>query len=161
MRKGIFNIVALEANQLPFANNHPHCWAHGELVCLCRHNDQAGILTEYDIPGGGVEPGDTLEETVVKECLEEVGMLVNGIEILDAVDIQHHEHSLPDRAERYSGTHNTYYAAVYVGQDASLHGDDDDTMHYEWLTVLEAIQRIEQGPVSPFNAGRIKALQLL
>lgn len=43
------------------------------LLQHCRHADGSEY---YDLPGGGQNPFETMEETVVRECLEETGYAV-------------------------------------------------------------------------------------
>lgn len=43
-------------------------------ILLAKHRDSEGIW--YCLPGGGQEHGETVEEAVVRECLEETGLRV-------------------------------------------------------------------------------------
>src|SRR5258706_1005519 len=41
------------------------------------------LLGEWSIPGGTLELGETLEEGVARELLEETGLTVRGIELIE------------------------------------------------------------------------------
>jgi 8-oxo-dGTP diphosphatase len=42
--------------------------------------DQRGVY--YILPGGGQQPGETMEDAVKRECLEEVGLKVSVLQLL-------------------------------------------------------------------------------
>jgi ADP-ribose pyrophosphatase YjhB (NUDIX family) len=46
----------------------------GRKVCLVRHTYVSG----WHLPGGGVDVGETLEQAVIREVLEETGMALTG-----------------------------------------------------------------------------------
>ena len=41
---------------------------------------------EWSLPGGAVEPGETLEEAVVREVAEEIGLSVEVVEVVAVLD---------------------------------------------------------------------------
>ena len=46
----------------------------GRILLLCKEGYPGG--RRYALPGGGQDPGETLEEALVRECLEEIGVQV-------------------------------------------------------------------------------------
>ena len=60
-------------------------------VLLLKHRDSVGDW--YSLPGGGQKHGETLEEAVRRECLEETGLQVRMGRLLFVRDYiaQHHE----------------------------------------------------------------------
>lgn len=51
----------------------------GEIL-FCRQPDNRGVYPgEWGVPGGGVEPNETLAQAVQREVQEEVGLLVDTI----------------------------------------------------------------------------------
>ena len=45
-----------------------------------------GAAPFYDLPGGGIEPGESESRTLAREFLEETGLVVSGGEVLCRVD---------------------------------------------------------------------------
>jgi len=66
-------------------------------ILLIKHVDENGSW--YGLPGGGQEHGETLEEAVRRECLEEVGVQVRIGRLLFVRDYigKHHEFAEEDR----------------------------------------------------------------
>ncbi|MCM0080879.1 NUDIX domain-containing protein [Geomonas sp. Red32] len=63
-------------------------------VLLLLRDDRPDIRypNQWDIPGGGVEPGETPEETIVREMREEIGLELKGAELFERTEF-------PDRIE--------------------------------------------------------------
>ena len=128
-------------------------------VCLCKKPAEGSALVWITLPGGGVEPGDTHVETVIKECMEEVGMLVRGVTPLNLVTLSPGEVNRTERKGKFSAISTTYYLAVFKKMDASLLGHDEDAMQYEWVSISDAIKAVQKGPYSVFTEGRVQALR--
>ena len=56
----------------------------GEKVLMLRKEDQDG--SRFALPGGGQETGESLQETLQRECLEEIGCEVAIRELLHVAD---------------------------------------------------------------------------
>ncbi|OGR74824.1 MAG: hypothetical protein A2X32_07925 [Elusimicrobia bacterium GWC2_64_44] len=67
-------------------------------VLLMRARDRQGVY--YLLPGGGQRHGETLHEALVRECLEETGVLVRPLEARYIRDYiaGHHEFAASDGA---------------------------------------------------------------
>lgn len=134
---------------------------HGHDVCVCTKPSEDGKVVWITFPGGGVEDNDTKEETVVKECLEEVGILVKQVRAMNIVTLTEAAVNKQSRVGMYSGIETHYYTAEYHKLDKSVLGSDNDAMNYRWVSVTKAIEMVTNGPWSIFTAGRIQALQAL
>lgn len=113
----------------------------------------------YEFPGGGIEPKDSETETVVKEALEEVGILVRNpvnLHLRYCYDI---DYTNPERAKLHKGGEDVWYMADFAKRDEALHGIENDKLPYTWETIDKAIDKIRKGPQSRFNAARIEALK--
>ena len=73
----------------------------------------------YDIPGGRIEPGQTLEEALLREIKEEV-----GIEVRLGVPFFVNEVRRTVRGEEWQII-RVFYAAPYVSGDVTLSADHD------------------------------------
>ncbi len=90
------------------------------------------------IPGGGVEDGESLEDAVKRECLEEVGCDIDiGDEIGMTVEYR-------QREERYQETH--CFTARVKGEKGMPQTTQEDEIGVEvkWLTPIEAKQALEE-----------------
>ncbi|MFY9747397.1 MAG: NUDIX hydrolase [Acidobacteriaceae bacterium] len=54
-------------------------------VLLIRRG-QEPLKGEWSLPGGAVELGETLEEAVCREVLEETGLMVEAVDVVQALD---------------------------------------------------------------------------
>lgn len=117
----------------------------------------------YAFPGGGVEDGDTLEETVIKECLEEVGIEIKNIKSLNLI----HRHDVKDgfftgeRAKLFKGLDNNWYIAEFMKTNKKHFGIEGDDMPFIWVSPDKAITMINNGHNNDFNHGRIEAINKL
>jgi 8-oxo-dGTP diphosphatase len=59
--------------------------AHGHRVLLIRRA-QEPLKGEWSLPGGAVELGETLENAIRREVLEETGLTVEAVEVVKAFD---------------------------------------------------------------------------
>lgn len=57
---------------------------HGRALLIRRGSEP--LLGEWSIPGGTLELGETLEEGVARELLEETGLTVKVIELIEVFD---------------------------------------------------------------------------
>lgn len=102
----------------------------------------------YILPGGGQLPGETLEETVRRECLEEVGIEVQVRRLLYVREYIGKNHTF---SKRHVGFHQLEH--VFLCETLTPHkacpGSETDNhqVGVSWLS-LEAIDRIRFYPDS-------------
>jgi 8-oxo-dGTP diphosphatase len=53
---------------------------------LVQRKEPSGGPIRFTLPGGGVDPGETLEEGLLRECWEEIGVRVQLVELLHVAD---------------------------------------------------------------------------
>lgn len=111
-------------------------------------------------PGGGIDPGDTYEQTTVKEVLEEVGILVEDVHNLGyrfSHDIVYDD---PERAKKYRGGQDNWMLCHYVKHSDKLLDTQGDAFRITWLTPEEVIAKIKSFPTDQFTLPTIHAVEL-
>ena len=116
----------------------------GRLLVLTKRNAQGQLF--HLLPGGGQERGETLPEAVKRECLEELGVLVEVGELLCVRDYiaRHHEF-----AAENPDFHAVDFMFACQVPDKSMLGTgvllDDGQENVEWI----AIERLPDLPFWP------------
>jgi 8-oxo-dGTP diphosphatase len=97
----------------------------------------------YDLPGGGVDLGEMLEDAVIRETNEETGIEVTNPRLIGGTsNFFKHAHSDGHSSQSIL----LYYVCDFVGGEFSIAGFDEDEKKYadmpEWipLTELESIK---------------------
>jgi 8-oxo-dGTP diphosphatase len=89
----------------------------GKVLIMERwRRDKAGeLLHYYSIPGGGIEPGETGEQAVVREMHEEMNIVVEPIRLIA-------DYEQPD------GCHHFYYWCEFVSGEPQLRSDSEEAI---------------------------------
>lgn len=96
---------------------------HDGRVLLNRCKGLDGIY--YDLPGGGQRQFETLEETVVRECLEETGRLVKVIRFAALCEEIYDDRELQEKYFDY--THRVFHIfQAELASDAVLEPTETD-----------------------------------
>lgn len=108
-----------------------------EKVLMVCNRRSSGL--SWSLPGGAREPGETLEETVVRETREETGLEV-AVEGIVAV------------GERLRNSHVLIatFIARRVGGEVALQ-EDEDVVKVEWATFEDADRRMPWYPGGVFS----------
>lgn len=113
--------------------------------------------TQYVFPGGGIEQDESLWESSVKECLEEVGVRIEDIVLLfiDSPQV----YTDPHKQLLYSGSQTYYVTAKFKSYDGSLHNREGDAMPFSWYDIVTASGLVRDG--SRDGDERARALRIL
>jgi 8-oxo-dGTP diphosphatase len=114
----------------------------GDLVLLIKRG-QAPLKGEWSLPGGALELGETLEEGIRREVLEETGLIIETIGVVEVVD------RISRDAEGRVQYHYVLvdYLCRVTGGSLECATDADDA---RWATLEEL------GPIAPFTAEVIR-----
>ena len=95
----------------------------GEKFMICQRPAHKGNALLWEFVGGKVEPGETKEEALIRECREELAITVSvGDEFMDVV------HEYPDITVHLT----LFHAAVKEGIPQKLEHND-----IQWITPSE------------------------
>lgn len=115
----------------------------GDLLCT-KNEDPAGIF--YLFPGGGQKMGETLPETLKRECLEEVGAVVSVGELLYMREYigAHHEFA---RYDSHVHQLEFFFSCQILSQKNGFDGEAPDSFQLgvEWLP-LHGLQDVRVYP---------------
>lgn len=86
----------------------------------------------YDLPGGAIDGGETEEQALAREFVEETGLTVRAADRLGEAG-QRYRKSDGEPVRNLAG----FFAADLISEDPSAKVEDDHTL--EWLEPLEAL----------------------
>jgi ADP-ribose pyrophosphatase YjhB (NUDIX family) len=119
-------------------NYHRHVGAYG----VCRQGAQLLVIRKrggpyngrYDLPGGTIEPNETVAKAVVREFVEETGTQVT---IAGSIGVK--DFVVPWTRERFDHTHchhiALFYEVEYEAGDINESPNIDDSAGAEWVHV--------------------------
>lgn len=110
-----------------------------KVLLLKRAEDEIRWAGKYDLPGGGVEEGEALEECAQREIMEELGIEVEIGPILYAFDFEK-EYSV-DKGDIKLYGKGLRFLAFYKQGEIKLNPREHQA--YEWLEMDEAIAKLE------------------
>ena len=100
-------------------------------------NDKREILMQlrsdykqWGFPGGGLELGESLEDTAKRELEEETGLILDTLKLIDIVSGQETYREYPNGDKVYDVT------AIYevTGYHGNLKINDDESLGFEWFS---------------------------
>jgi len=100
----------------------------------------------YDLPGGGVELNETMEEALVREIFEETGIRAEVVAPIHAESSFFTPKHSPSRKDEYWNCPMLYFVAKKVGGELSSDNFDEDEKNYaefpEWID-LDQLDKIK------------------
>jgi len=108
---------------------------------ILNENDEIFLMkspkwdSQWLVPGGKVEKGDSMEETVRKEVKEETNLEVENVELLDVKDGGN-----PDDFER--DTHFIFLNFVCEVREGEVKLDQREAVDYKWIKPEKALDTL-------------------
>ena len=97
----------------------------------------AGGGGRLDLPGGGIDPGETAAEAAVRECGEEAGLAV-AVE----AELTRADHYFTNEDGSRVNTRGTFFVAALVAPAPHLKIEDDHAL--EWMTPQDALSAVDR-----------------
>jgi len=93
---------------------------------------------KVDLPGGGLDPGESHAEAAVRECGEEAGLKV----LVEAEAFVRADHYFINDEGASNNTRGLFFTARLVGEDPALKIEDDHSL--VWLEPIEALRVLDR-----------------
>lgn len=103
------------------------------LICMCPPSNKRRYWT---IPGGGIDEGETHVDAAIRECLEEVGIMVKNVRSLNFSKV--FMNITRATQEGYDGGESHFYVADFSHYDTSLFDSAGDGRNITWQTLGQA-----------------------
>jgi|LSQX01.2.fsa_nt_gb 8-oxo-dGTP diphosphatase len=63
-------------------------------ILICRRAEEGDCADLWEFPGGKLEPGETMERCLIRECEEELGIRIKVIDLFAETKYQYPEHEI-------------------------------------------------------------------
>lgn len=113
------------------------------------------INSFFLLPGGGIDTGESIENGIIRECLEEIGCHVKLLHKIGIIE------DYRDRDRKHCICY--CYTAKLVGEKGELSLTDNEKkngMHVIWVSIKEAldilnneVEQLKRGEVAFYNTG--------
>lgn len=90
-----------------------------------------------DLPGGGIDPGETAAQAALRECGEEAGL---SVEV--EAEIARADHYFANEDDSHVNTRGIFFAARLIGAAPHLKTEDDHAL--EWMSPQDALVALDR-----------------
>jgi 8-oxo-dGTP pyrophosphatase MutT (NUDIX family) len=91
----------------------------------------------FAIPGGGQEDGESLDDTVYREMLEELNIRNESVEYVgashDPLIFTFKTPKINSRGEEYIGSERHFFGFKFIGSDNEIKLQENEVRSYKWV----------------------------
>lgn len=91
----------------------------------------------FAIPGGGIEPGETLEDAVYREAYEELGIRKGSLQLMGRSEIpvrfRFKEIKLTRNGNEYEGSERYFFGFRFLGNNDEIKPLKGEVRTYKWV----------------------------
>lgn len=116
---------------------------HEKRILLVPHYDTDAGPIQWNLPGGKVEFGESLQQSAIRELQEETGIVANIVSLLDVSEV-----IIPERP--WHSITISYLGEFFGGELKSEAGHVHGEKNPQWFTI-EQLQQVKYRPVSAIN----------
>lgn len=124
---------------------------------------------DWGLPGGGMEPGEAIEETMIREVLEETGLEVKGYELYAIYTGERMQYKYPDGNEvvfvmfLFSARANLEGKLSEDGQTLLFKDDSNESLQLEFKKLedidINMINKVQKPIFEDLKANKVKVLR--
>lgn len=119
------------------------------VAALIINNNQEFLLVNllsfeekyFAIPGGGLDPGESLEDTAYREIKEELGIEKESLELIgkseNPLQFKFKEIKLSREGIEYEGSEKNFFGFKFIGDDSEIKVQEDEVRSYKWVPFSE------------------------
>lgn len=76
----------MEIKEYVICDARPEAWEYWSQVLLIEKNKPAWQAGRYNLPGGSIEPGETVHEAAARELFEETGITADDVRLMGTIE---------------------------------------------------------------------------
>ena len=108
---------------------------------LLQHKVYEDGSERYVLPGGAIEPGETIEQALIRECQEEIGTIIMVEKLLHVADFfRERKTSPPTRRQQVELLFQCRVPANYLAQNGPA--PDKHQVAVEWVALSQLEERL-------------------
>ena len=111
---------------------------HEGRIALVRVDERNGRIGILDLPGGGIDPGESACAAAIRETAEEAGLRVD----LEAEPFARADHYFHPEPGRHVNTRGAFFAGRVVAEAPELRTEADHTL--VWMAPADALVALDR-----------------
>jgi 8-oxo-dGTP pyrophosphatase MutT (NUDIX family) len=135
-------------------NNQIKVWSHIGVYGIYIRNNEVLLIKKsrgpykgmFDLPGGKIEEGESLEQALRREFNEEVDCEIDNLEYLGVNDYSC-EYKKDENTVLNFQHHGTYYIVSLLSDDIKIEPDGEDSLGAEFVN-LKGLNNIMVSPIA-------------